>query len=351
MVVVVPLNLLDRIKRRDADDDGSYATGHSDDVTFVTPMEPSPGTRFTAIPRLRRQDTPAERKAKMMVWGMLAALPVALLALVVALGAAATGGGTGPAPTAGSGGYRYTGAARIAAVDYLAGVQSKVPVAPGIDWVSARSGGADAKKTAPKPIAYSDLVWDRAQAIIINGVGIEVHTFLVVSGNGLQELTVPIAERGGGAVVASLPSLGVAQPGTPVADADLRWSKVYALAPLTPTSRARIQKWFEAFASGDSATLYDLTGDPGLHTYPGLGGYRVDGAVDLAPAADRGKGYFLVTVTANLVANSDPDLRLRLSYDLLLGNTTSATVTIVSWGPVGSGPGLMPFDTGLAPQS
>lgn len=351
------IKLLDRLRRGDQDEAAENAAlgpVGEENPLFTVPIRSSdPSTRFSAVPRKRTEDTPQERKAKMMVFGMLGAVPISVLAILMSLVAIASGGGGGAGSDLAVGGIaKFQGAARIAIIDYLAGSPSRIPTAPGVDFAAARTPTAPGSSTAsapPKPIAYADLAWLRYQALSIKGLLVEVHTFAVVSPGGYQELSIPISDHNG-PVVAGLPSSSPAQVGVAPLVADLQWTDTYSGTTLTQKSLERIQKWFEAYAGDDRATLYDLTRDPQLHEYRGLGGYRLDGPPTVSASVNRGKGFYLTTATANLVAANDAGLKLRVSYDLLLSNITEAVVSIVSWGPQGSGPSLMPYDKGMEPK-
>lgn len=319
---------------------------------------------LTAVPRKRtkRDATDEERKARLMVWGMLSSLPVAALAILISFAAIATGGGGGGGnaaanqATADADTTLFDGYAQLVAADYLAGRDSVLPSALGqLPLTQSRSGDTSIGESGPTPIAYDTLVHLRADVVLMgkSEQRVEVHYFAVRTGQSVLELAVPIADNNG-PTLAGTPSLGPLTVGDASDTPLLNWASVYPRATLEPRDIAQIQRWAEAYAANDGDSLYTLTGDPDPHRYAGLGGFKVAGPVRILSQAtfrpDKNTDGVLVAVQVSMAAQNDPSIRFVTTYDVLLSEIDRAQPSVSAWTAHGSGPTLRPFINALAAE-
>src|SRR5699024_6856148 len=135
-----------------------------------------------------------------------------------------------------------------------------------------------------------------------------------------------------------------------------------------------VTSWAQAFTSGDPDKLRLATGDPdGSHSYMPLSRVSLVGsdvtavAVPKDQLTDQGKApdnpsSLVVRVSLALQWGSGPaegqesgqeqvPESSRVTYDLLLTGTDTASPRVVAWGGPGSGPGLTPYANAVTGRS
>nr|MDQ2725192.1 hypothetical protein [Actinomycetota bacterium] len=110
-----------------------------------------------------------------------------------------------------------------------------------------------------------------------------------------------------------------------------------------------VQAWAQAYADGDGATLYRLTGDTRSDTYPSLQGWVFDQETAGASAVRSGVALAQVQVVMHEVNN--PSASVTCAYDLLLGHLGQSLPFVQAWGPAGSGPTLVAYGNALPAAS
>lgn len=319
------------------------------------------GVIFTAVPRATVPAKTAQRRARFLL-GCVAVGPVlGLIALAVA-----AGGRTGPSVTTDGGHDRAF--AQLAAEDYLAARPTALPYVQGLDPTLGRdatavSGGADAGSGAggaagaggssgagsgaAAPIAFRSLAWRSADEGRLGGTAYEVDTFVVATAVALWHLSVQVIDSASGPVIGADPSLTP----DPTAPADVAAALTYGAqgasgqSGLGPGATRQVQAWAQAYADGDGATLYRLTGDTRSDTYPSLQGWVFD-RVSVGTAAVKG-GAALAQVQVAMHEVNDPSTSVSCAYDLLLGRLGQSLPFVQAWGPAGSGPTLAAFQNAL----
>jgi hypothetical protein len=294
---------------------------------------------FTAVPRATVPARTARRRGRLLI-GWVALGPVlALLALAVA-----AGGRTRPAVTTGVGHDRAF--AELAAQDYLAARPTPLPYAQGLDPTLGRNGATSSSDPAA-PIAVRSLAWRSADEGRVGHQPYEIDTFVVATDRALWHLSVEVIDSGAGPVVGADPSLAP----DPTAPADVAATLAYGPAgeagqsALGPGATRQVQAWAQAYADGDGATLYRLTGDIRADTYPSLQGWVFD-RVSLG-ASTGTAGAALAQVQVSMHEVNDPSQSLTCGYDLLLGHLGQSLPFVQAWGPAGSGPTLVAYQNAL----
>src|SRR5699024_961151 len=193
-----------------------------------------------------------------------------------------------------------------------------------------------------------------------------VHNFTVTAQGRLFAVEVStLTDPGLGTVVVGTPSLMPHVPAAENLTAASPWPGAVE-AQMPQRGPDVVTSWAQAFTSGDPEQLRLATGDPdGSHSYmPLTGAYLVgaevkDVAVPKGQLTDRGKApdapsSLVVRVSLALSWDSPPaegeqegqgqiPESSRVSYDLLLTSTDTASPRVVAWGGPGSGPSLSPY--------
>jgi hypothetical protein len=264
---------------------------------------------------------------------------LALLALAVA-----AGGRTPPAVTSAVGHDRAF--AELAAQDYLAARPTALPYAQGLDPSLGRNGTTSSSDAAA-PIAVRSLAWRSADEGRVGNQPYEIDTFVVATDGALWHLSVEVIDSGAGPVIGADPSLAP----DPTAPADVAATLAYGpvgeggQSTLGPGATRQVQAWAQAYADGDGATLYRLTGDTRSDTYPSLQGWVYDRVSVGASTVKAGAAVVQVQVAMHEV--NDPSQSLTCGYDLLLGHLGQSLPFVQAWGPAGSGPTLVPYQNAL----
>lgn len=291
---------------------------------------------LTGVPRVTIPATQARRRARVVLAGVFLGPVLALVALAVAAGHRSAPA-VGPVPA------HDRAFARVAAEDFLAGRATSLPYAAGLDPSLGRSGDG---ASAP-PIAYRSLAWQSAAEEELAGRRYEDDTFLVATGAGLWHLSVQTVDSPGGPVIGADPSLAPA----PMAPTDQAAAvSVSALAgdnqsELGDGANRQIQAWAQAYANGDSATLYRLTGDTRPETYASLQGWVFDRVSVTSSATSGNRALAQLQLTMHQV--DQPASAMTSSYDVLLGDLNQSLPFVQAWGPPGSGPALVAYQNGL----
>jgi hypothetical protein len=312
------------------------------------------GVIFTAVPRATVSAKRAQRRARFLLGGVAAGPVLGLIALAVAAGDKA-------GPAAATGGGHDRAFAELAAQDYLAARPTTLPYAQGLDPTLGRDGaaapassgaetsgaetsGADASATSA-PIPVRSLVWRSADEGRVGSQTYEVDTFVVATPTALWHLSVEVIDSASGPVIGADPSLTP----DPTAPADTAAAVTYGSlggqSDLGPGATRQVQAWAQAYADGDGATLYRLTGDTRADTYPSLQGWAFD-RVSVGASAVKG-GVALAQVRVAMHEVDDPSQSVTSAYDLLLGHLGQSLPFVQAWGPAGSGPSLVAYQNAL----
>ncbi len=306
------------------------------------------GVIFTAVPRATVPAKRAQRRARFLL-GCVAVGPVlGLIALAVA-----AGGRTGPAGSTGGGHDRAF--AELAAQDYLAARPTVLPYAQGLEPTLGREGPDASSDTGASgtaaPIVVRSLAWRSADEGRVGSRLYEVDTFVVATPAALWHLSVEVIDSASGPVIGADPSLTP----DPTAPADTAAAITYG--PLGASNQSelgqgatrQVRAWAEAYADGDGATLYRLTGDTASDTYPSLQGWVFDRVSVDASAVKAGAALAQVHLAMHEV--NDPSAAITCAYDLLLGHLGQSLPFVQAWGPAGSGPTLVAYQNALPVSS
>lgn len=333
--------------RRSPLPDGSYS-------------DQDPQAKWTAAPNPNAPASQKKVKAKFMVFGMLASLPLAGLAVLLSLVAIATNGAAPATTTVGE--FQYAGAAEVAAMDFLEGRPFSIPTTPEIaqsgrlvtDEVS-RASGPDARPPSFKVSSIS-LIDSQAKAFApspnSNFVrNVEVHRFAVTTQDDAYFwLSITILDSNG-PVLAALPGIEPAANGSPLPQNanGILWDDIVGSTTIPAESVDRIRRWAIAYGDDDRTTLLEMTGDsrPGF-VYPGLGDLQLIAEPQIV-AAGQPAGDTQAVVRVRLTYQSETNVAVlfQVELDLLLQNLGTALPTIAAWGPVGTGAGIAPFDNAV----
>lgn len=367
MVDHVRLPLLSRNNTPDDTDPELEDVGDENlSFTHATPTVPldDKKSKFTAVPRQRGKEeaTPAERKAKMIVYGMLAALPVSLIAMVAALAGMAIGGGgddTSDDTVTTTTDTRFEAAAEMVVIDWLAGRDSIIPlyIEDGQPFSELRrplNPEGDSEQRPPVAIPYESLghVGVHRYTVTSDETPVEVHTFVIRQDSGAMfDIIVPIIDNNGPAL-AGYPSLQPSIVGDSLTNrgAGLDWSAIFTGQELTERAIGEVERWATAYVANDTATLYSVTGDTEANDYTGLGGWTLNSTPVIQHTAvfqPEDEQYGLATVILDMSTVNNPDIRLTVSYDVLITNLEQAAPNIAAWGPIGTGYTLRPFINGI----
>ena len=201
-----------------------------------------------------------------------------------------------------------------------------------------------------RPTGQGDLgavhvAWDRAETVQLEDRMLEHHHFLVLTRDGLLELTVPVTETpttpprpalGGNPTVSPyLVDSGLAD--TPAAGWPAGWERRN-----TPANIASVaEEWAVAYAADDSRVLFRLSGDTDdSRAYRGLGGFEL-GDINIGRSGKRSDELTVTQITATYVNSFG--VVLRVDHDLLVANADQPVPNIVAWGARGQGPQLFTY--------
>lgn len=242
-------------------------------------------------------------------------------------------------------------------LEWLNSDPQPVPGGTMVSWNGVTTSPAPASTMAPP---------EEGQSYSAPNYATELHSFTVMDVHGfLYESSIAIEVNATlGARVNTTPSL-VRMPPSAVDGEDWGpqmawWGYTETTAP-DPVATA-IQKWGEAFTSGDPTALRMTVGDPDpSHAYMPLGTAAKDStetATVLAgyptPKDGEREDQSMLLVRVELSADfsgveldpSDPGFgkqRPKVSYDVLVEGADTASPRVVSWGAPGTGPTLSTY--------
>lgn len=198
-----------------------------------------------------------------------------------------------------------------------------------------------------------EMIIDKDSGKEIETLGRELHRFTVAGKGGhlykvtTQTTFAPLR----GANVIGIPTVTPLAPDN-VASLVLTSSwpdLVDSTAPEGATTA--VQAWAEAFTSGEPERLLQAVGDPdSTHGYLPLTGVKKATATIEASANDEEMEKLGTLVARVDLAMEwagekyDNDQGPIISYDVLIAKADTASPVVVSWGPVGTGHELKPFD-------
>lgn len=193
------------------------------------------------------------------------------------------------------------------------------------------------------------LAWDRADTVVLEDRYLELHHFVVLTQDGLLELTVPVTETEsaparpalGGNPTVSPYVLNTELADTPEAGWPTSWSTTQ-----TPGNIAEVvREWAGAYADDNQRVLFRLAGETDdSRTYRGLGGFDL-GELAVAASAERPDGYTVTRVTATYVNTFG--VVIRADHELLIDGADQPVPRIVAWGARGQGPLLEPGENAV----
>ena len=289
------------------------------------------------------------RRAKAILIALVIAAAAGPLALLLSL---ANAGSNAPAAPAGPN-LSYQAAAQSVAVDYVLGRATTLPVAEGVDPNFGRGDNGPAPSASgasdPQPAGYRDYTSGNQSWT--------VFTFrTVIAGKGYF-ISVPLLRTAEGPVLGAIPGL------FPSAAAKGRYPSIETSgsdrADVSSATKAQVEKWAAAYASGNGADLALIVGDNNPSSrYEGLGGFTVlkvdvvEGfTTDQLLTDYAGKDPVLLRVKLLLQSASAQGYSTSSEFDLLVfGNTTRTPPNVVAWGSPGSGPMLTPGINDLSPS-
>ena len=247
-------------------------------------------------------------------------------------------------------------ATRIAE-DFLAGTPTDLPVAAGVDpTFGSGAAGAGTDLDVSHLTVYSSF------SSLVNGTLVDAVRFNVDVGSEPLWLWVSVSYDGSNRpVLAAQPSFlpkVVAQSGVTTAP-----KFAGATEEIPALVRDRVDRWAEAYVSGDSDTLKVLVNDelaPLGGSYAGLQGFSCEQGCSrvlwAAPSA-RLEGFAIVRVELVLqysATNGDgmsASRTLTSHMDLLVRGWRSDAPRVQAWGPAGSGDVLYPYSNNTAVQA
>lgn len=222
---------------------------------------------------------------------------------------------------------------------WLAGQQTSLPVADGID---ARFGSQDqASTSSPAPRltirSITAFNWTRD---LVQGRLVETQYLLVDATETDLVVAVPFVFDKSTPVLAAYPS--ILPPALTSATPPLEYQDVPGLESVPEPVRERVAEWGAAYASNDGATLRDLADDTNATAsqYRGVGGMTLVGTPQVKRAIPGTTGLLLQVRFTFQAAQGVP---LVLEFDMLVLAAESFTPRIVAWGPVGSAPTLQAY--------
>lgn len=242
--------------------------------------------------------------------------------------------------------------ASVIAHNYMAGLPSPVPVAAGVsrDFGAATATGRKARAVV---VQFSGAYNESNQA---TGQTWQLNSFVVQAGGRWYRLFIATEQVNGAVVLASTPSLlpmPTSAPGPVTAIGDnntaLPFSQVVngvATSALPTTVTQVVSQWASAYASGNQARLWQLSGEPQSaaasqrSSYMGLGGFVVATTPRILSATwvDAQESYLLVRVRVVLTSSAAKSYTVANDYDLYVTGASTPNPGVIAWGPSGYGP-------------
>lgn len=244
-------------------------------------------------------------------------------------------------------------AAEIVAYDYLGSRPTEMPAAAGVD----PSFGLNTFEVEENPLEYSDLTFYSSSPIQIgNTAGYLVRFVLEFPDNtATMFLSIPMTtDPVGRPLLGGTPSLAPAVFAANDTYSGFSLERNLRDESIPVKVEERVQLWAEAYASDNGQDLRVLVNDidaPAGGEYFGLGGFTcANSCVDVLWAAPSDAEPGSVWVRAAVVFTRDGanGFEASQSFDLLVRGWNTDAPRVMSWGPVGSGPTLIPYTNNTA---
>lgn len=348
-------------RRRAADDPEASVATNGKRPAYLDDFPEHVAAGWTGVRNPQAPEPPGKVKAKAIVYLMLAAVPISLLALLVAI----AGLGSGGRQESQGRQLVFTGAAQVSVSEYLAGRPFSLPVASGV--VSDARPISERQRDSQDDEDPTPVSFDVETISVVDGESFtltlgqnqqptyfETHRFAVTTSDGdYFWVAVTVMDRNG-PVLAALPQIGPPVVGhfdSAVRDG-ISWPEIIGSRGLGSQAPPRIKRWALAYGADDRDTLHELTGDTRTGVeYRGVGGYDLlkDPQV-ISVGGPEDDPVVVARVQVTYASKTDPDLVVVMEFDLLIENLDGSLPTIAAWGPVGSGPRLQPFENAMPPD-
>jgi hypothetical protein len=165
-------------------------------------------------------------------------------------------------------------------------------------------------------------------------------------------VVVAVDSRGGGVVVTTPSLVPIAEPPANLSPVDIVTPKGWSSAVTNENIKKSIQRWADAYASGDAEELRLAVGDGSeTNTYtPMTGLTSLTADVGNAISNDNGKSMVVRVELAPLWDGqkaTDEDAPATFSMDVLVAQANTGAPVVVAWGPAGEGTSLVKFGNAL----
>lgn len=311
---------------------------------------------WNAIPATRS----SAPKLQIRFYTVLGIVGLAALAGPLSLAVSAA---QGSAPTAvvAQADYETTGFAQLVAEDFLSARTTLLPVAEGVDPTFGQTEGRETGQ--PQPLPYSGLSLYNTQGPKTEGNAeagtlqtFDVTSFLFRMGEKPMKVEVTTLRTEDGPVLAAQPALLPVDATLAEDVAPMNYQENAALSEFTSEAlTTSVEEWAEAYAAGDSARLYAITGERRTgQVYQGLGGFTVeevsitsavtDSAESVSAKLPEGADTPIINplylrVKVLLIADGADRYSASNEFDLLINDSESGSPRVIAWG----GPGSAPF--------
>lgn len=302
---------------------------------------------FVAVPRV------ADYTSTRVKWATRSLIAITAILFIGAIAIIAQGSSS-PVPQP-----RYERFAQVAAGDWLAGRNLSVPAVP-----SNSSSGETTPfssiapqttngATTPSPGQPAlDVISSDYWRFQIDSTGNQPYTetdhFLVqTASTGFYDLAISVDDIGGVPILAGPPNLaptGFANRPNVQQVLPTGWKP----AGLSAGETNQIHQWAQSYVTGNSQTLYELTGDSRATHYVGLGGkWSLSGQPNITQSWGNAKtNTAIARVQLTVTLNNQT---FGVGFDLLIGDVSQRNLPpIQAWGPTGTGFTLRPYTNAIA---
>lgn len=322
--------------------------------------------RKTAVPATRSSATVLTARRRVVVFLLVAIMASGVAALILAVQA-----NRRPMPASPGVDPRPAAVAEQAGRDFLAGRNSTVPAARGVDTDFSGAPTPVATETQALTSAQVDTILNGTSKLTVSSFSLQGDTvqklgdkanrvvhlvrFRVVINSAPYLLSVPILDdRTFGSVLAGTPALLPATKGKrEVAAADYTEGYTQTSTSVPDAVASSVEKWVAAYTTGgtNSDALRTATDDKDKgRRYDGLGlpkAGELQQIVNSVPVggAETGKpAGLIVQVRVGLPLPAANGLTLSSTYDLyVVTEGDPAQPPVVAWGPAGSATELTPY--------
>lgn len=288
--------------------------------------------RITAVPALRSPRESLKFRIR-VIWIMFAV--VALMSFLALLRAGTAGQGAAEAP-------KPVGVA-IAYTETLAWLRgTEQPTLPRLSLTASSSTGYGITRDGdlgPLFIEYSG-----SRPLEASAAPGWVHRFFVLpqSQHTAPPFYVEVTVTGTTEEEAALAGPPVFTPYTPpTAGRPLALTYSFASAALPEVAVARITTWANAFYGGEVSALAEVSGRPVSEVVP-LPGMKPTEAPRIVDTVQVRPNLYIVRVDVRVALASDPANFTTSQVMDLVVDTSGTSPLVVAWGPVGTGPSLVP---------